>query len=1744
MQRKRIHVQYDSNEEEEEEEEADNDTTNGYIFPTSKKYRKNEVEQYYDELIATSDPASHIDDKDENLEADTDDSEGEDEGMVDGEYTFADAVLRTQERSIRAEISEMIDPDSKQTAKYKKKASVKKENHYETDADIYDELYGQEEDTSSILTDSKTAQIANILKEKVHPDDLMLAQKESESVWGKIRPPLDPIYETNQLPFTFECSSMDYAIDPTIGLNVRMSGVTTEGHGCMVRIKGFYPYLHVRKPQKWTNADVTSFIQQLSKRLLNRMEGKYNVYKNPDYFKKMDQQRVAQYGGGGNSGRFYGAHLVGNQNSMQNDLAELEAEERSEMEELEQKPARFRPKWIDFYEYVANNKQPLIRTPAPDAFKPQWMEKGYSAYHYEDEKSDFIKIELAYPSLVLEVRTLLDNVTGKVDLTPKEPGMKKFPVKPFLSKDLLDKLDECKNIEVFNANIEFCRRFTLDTGTTPERWLRIPAKQYQVIPKNNLSQCSEEDKILAFYTRHLQSSHKTNELPIRDSNVQLEIVANYKDIKPIITDPSQNADPNDIKLHECHSRKIVCFGDIETKVNEETGSFPNAKTEPTIMTVFSVYVDTPRFMYNNQDYSVRSSIDKSKAKGAERVLEDFVFVVGTCAKPPKGKFKNKVHIYNFKSEAGKLLAVQRFLVTCDVDDLVFYNSSFDEPYLVERSIVLGVGIPFSYLGKLNRTASKVQESTFSSSAHGQLDSKCVPISMRMQKDPLVIFQKMFKFRSYTLGYVSKQLLGDDKLEIDIKKLNELSTSSRGMLKIFEYCRKDVHLLGRLVFKEELLPYFTEMAAMTYIEVDKLLTRGEQIRIMSLLYEEAFNNRPDKFFFPLPAEGRTYPGAIVQDAATGLYRSMPDNENQSMEDMPTLPPKCTELDLKECYTDSTGEALVKGGGLFPLWEPHDLGLSNEILATMENDTVEKVIDTTAKEMEGSHLTLDFAAMYPTIMIAENYGADTLIPRERVEILARKKGWKHGVDYHTVKNMVYHDKVNHMYITYLKDAPIFVDKKHRIPLMVSVIQILLNARGIYKIKMNSFVEGSHGYKNNNTKQLLTKIIANSCYGITGVIRGQFPCTEVADSVTRTGRAMITKTKAACRMRYTKKNGYPCDAVVTYGDTDSIFVFLPGIRILHALIFGKLMSEEMTSIHPRPHKLELEKGYAPLILYKKKRYGGKKYILGMRFKTNENGEFILDPVTKKQIFEQFILGPQNKKGDIAVVHTSGMETKRRDWCPLVGKLMNKCLDLILKQNKLPEAIEVVKRNISKIMTNQIGIDKLILNRKLNKPIYEYKKPDPNAPKSHKASKIAARAKADKEAKVAMEAAAGGGGNSTKAGTRKKPKNKILNISNQKTNVKNFFTTIQTSPGDVPPTLPIRHDVALNNNNNNNNATTNTSSITKKSAVQSDISSMFKLNGTKKLIALDPVLALAAAKGPPKNGGQKRESSWTPPMHVAVAIKRHKRDPNDCPSSGERINFVVTAEYDGKSKDKTTAACCDDPEYVLRNGIGISMEYYLNKQLKPPLVRFFEPIFTTHTPEQEFFSLGSKETGIDTSHIQTLVKPSTKLQEIWGSFAKGKNCVSCGNAITTTNTRKRKRITRSIESLGSMLSSSTSSCDVSEIQEYEEYQHIEPICSDCSEQDFKIGFERTLHKSNILKTRFANLWAVCQKCTGCSEANQMIECNNKECGTFWQSKKLDVDIQQNHEILQRFVDSDKIPQDHMFAKRHCSSNHSELEW
>jgi DNA polymerase delta subunit 1 len=204
---------------------------------------------------------------------------------------------------------------------------------------------------------------------------------------------------------------------------------------------------------------------------------------------------------------------------------------------------------------------------------------------------------------------------------------------------------------------------------------------------------------------------------------------------------------------------------------------------------------------------------------------------------------------------------------------------------------------------------------------------------------------------------------------------------------------------------------------------------------------------------------------------------------------------------------------------------------------------------------------------------------------------------------------------------------------------------------------------------------KVSANSVYGFTGAQVGQLPCLAISSSVTSYGRKMLEMTRTLVTEKFSVLNGYPADAHVLYGDTDSVMISF-GVKSLEQTIeLGKEAAEYVSSFFAEPICLVFEKCYSPFLLMQKKRYAGLLWH-----------------------------NPKNYEK----IDCKGIETVRRDNCPLVKDVVNNVLKKILIDRSYEEAINYCKSVISDLLQNRIDLSLLVISKGLGKKMKSEKKED----------------------------------------------------------------------------------------------------------------------------------------------------------------------------------------------------------------------------------------------------------------------------------------------------------------------------------------------------------------------------------------------------------------------------------------------------
>lgn len=287
------------------------------------------------------------------------------------------------------------------------------------------------------------------------------------------------------------------------------------------------------------------------------------------------------------------------------------------------------------------------------------------------------------------------------------------------------------------------------------------------------------------------------------------------------------------------------------------------------------------------------------------------------------------------------------------------------------------------------------------------------------------------------------------------------------------------------------------------------------------------------------------------------------------------------------------------------------------------------------------TLDFASLYPSIMMAHNLCYSSLLTAQEAKNLPEDQWEKTPNGDYFVKSSVHKG------------------------LLPEILQELLSARSRAKKDMEAATD-PFVIAVLNGRQLALKISANSVYGFTGAQVGQLPCLAISSSVTAYGREMIYHTRNTVEKHYTKANGYEHDAQVIYGDTDSVMVKFGTQDLAKSMELGREAAKLVSTEFVNPIRLEFEKVYYPYLLMNKKRYAGLYW-------------------TKLEKWDK--------------IDAKGIETVRRDNCLLVRNVITEALDTLLVQRSPQKAVDNVKKHIQQLLLGKVDLSLLVISKTLAK-------------------------------------------------------------------------------------------------------------------------------------------------------------------------------------------------------------------------------------------------------------------------------------------------------------------------------------------------------------------------------------------------------------------------------------------------------------
>lgn len=489
--------------------------------------------------------------------------------------------------------------------------------------------------------------------------------------------------------------------------------------------------------------------------------------------------------------------------------------------------------------------------------------------------------------------------------------------------------------------------------------------------------------------------------------------------------------------------------------------------------------------------------------------------------------KEDYELFTFKTEKELLESWQKFFRRLEPDFLTGYNIfQFDLKYMMGRAVKLEA-ISFFELGKAYGVETKVKDTGIASRAYASNKWKITPMIGVQLMDLHTIIKREHKLPNYKLNTVARHFLGEQKKEIHYQQIQEYQMLDAEHRRIVaDYCWWDSMLPMLLVFHNKIktIESLVMMSRITKVPIDYLVLRGQSIKVLSQFMHRAHRE-----------------GYIVTEPPN--HKANQDKKRKEEQEDAEYRAKAKEygmrLPKKKDIKDFSGATVLHPeSGFYRIPIP----------------------------------TLDFASLYPSIMIGHNLCYTTLVIDERYANIP-------GVEYEV-------SDVKHLETGVVHRNTFVINRPALLPGMLSD---LLTERKAVKVQMAA--ETNPGKKSLlNFRQLNLKISANSIYGFTGASVGSLPEKKIAETVTHFGRQMLEMTKGWIYDHFPK-------AKVIYGDTDSVMVAfnLEGEDAFERIFtLAPEVAAEISKLFPRPCKLEFEKIYFPMLLYDtKKTYAGMLWL-----------------------------------------------------------------------------------------------------------------------------------------------------------------------------------------------------------------------------------------------------------------------------------------------------------------------------------------------------------------------------------------------------------------------------------------------------------------------------------------------------------------------------------------------------------------------
>ncbi len=287
--------------------------------------------------------------------------------------------------------------------------------------------------------------------------------------------------------------------------------------------------------------------------------------------------------------------------------------------------------------------------------------------------------------------------------------------------------------------------------------------------------------------------------------------------------------------------------------------------------------------------------------------------------------------------------------------------------------------------------------------------------------------------------------------------------------------------------------------------------------------------------------------------------------------------------------------------------------------------------------------------------------------------------------------------------------FVKRHVRQGVLPLLLETLLKTRANVKNMMKSVNPKTDPlyYSVLDGRQLALKVVCNSVYGFLKA----FILTDkdLMAAVTSYGRNMIYRVNKIIKESFADNDVVDCPkcrelgidpevpmildgidirprtrtkAFVVYGDTDSVMVNFGDVTLEDCARLGALAAKMCTEAMEPPNSLAFESVKLRSIYLNKKRYASLEILKVIP------GEHMRDAIKR------------------AKVSIKGLEGKRRDNAPIGSDTQNEVIEILLKEADIAKAENHVKQVIEDLLMDRVDMSKLVISKGLSKTEEQYEK------------------------------------------------------------------------------------------------------------------------------------------------------------------------------------------------------------------------------------------------------------------------------------------------------------------------------------------------------------------------------------------------------------------------------------------------------